>query len=359
MPHPTRVRLHSVATAPGRKVTWLELFFDLVFVAAVAQVAEPLRTHYSFDELTRLVPLLLLVWWAWTGRAVFSTRFDSDDAIQRSLTFLEMFAVAVMAANARESLESRSSAGFAAAYSGVRLLLLVHYWRATGVHAARGLTTTYLVGHGAAAILWLASSLMSPVARLATWLVAFAIDLTTPWLAVGHNVRVPPHPAHLPERFGLFTLILLGESVVAVMRGIESQETWSLRAATSALTGIAVLFAIWWWYFDRAHATGEHHVRSRRDAVRLHVWSYAHFPLYLGIVIAGVGLQRVVALAGHSPLIESDFVMFAVAAVFLLVGMGTIAATTDACDPATTTDESMSDRAAGSDFLPSAPQMEV
>lgn len=327
MPYLPPVRLHSITAAPDRKVTWLELFFDLVFVAAVAQVAEPLRAHYTFAELARLVPLLLLVWWAWTGRAVFSTRFDSDDWIQRGLTFFEIFAVAVMAANARESLASRSSAGFAAAYAGVRLILLVHYWRAAGVDEARGLTRTYLTGHGTAAILWLASSLMPPVSRLSTWLIAFTIDLATPWLAVNHNVRVPPHPAHLPERFGLFTLILLGESVVAVMKGIESQDTWSFRAATSALTGIAVLFAIWWWYFDRARATGEHHIQNRRDAVRLHVWSYAHFPLYLGIVILGVGLQRVVELSGRSTLLEADFVMFAAGATFLLTGMGTIAVT--------------------------------
>ena len=330
MPHSTRVRLHSLATAPDRKVTWLELFFDLVFVAAVAQVADPLRAHYTFDELTRLVPLLLLVCWAWTGRAVFSTRFESDDWIQRILTFLEMFAVAIMAANARESLASRSTAGFAAAYAGVRLILLVHYWRAVGVREARGLTRIYLVGHGAAAILWLASAVLSPAARLAMWTVALTVDLLTPWVAVGHTVRVPPHPGHLPERFGLFTLILLGESLVAVMKGIESQETWSLPAASSAVTGMAALFAIWWWYFDRARAAGEHHVRSRRDAVRLHVWSYAHFPLYLGIVIIGVGLQRVGALAGRAPLGEADLVMIVVAGAFLLLGMGTIAATAGA-----------------------------
>src|SRR6478609_1590939 len=97
---PLRVRSTGEA---GRKVTWLELFFDLVFVAAVAQVAEPLREHYTIQELARFVPLLLLVWWAWTGRALFATRFDSDDWIQRTLTFFEMFAVSVMAANARES----------------------------------------------------------------------------------------------------------------------------------------------------------------------------------------------------------------------------------------------------------------
>jgi low temperature requirement protein LtrA len=325
MPHSaSRIRLHSLANTADRKVTWLELFFDLVFVAAVSQVAEPLREHYTVGELSRFVPLFLLVWWAWTGRAVFATRFDSDDWIQRLLTFVEMFAVAIMAANARESLESRSSAGFAAAYAGVRIILLIHYWRAGSVREARPLTRTYIIGHGLAAALWLASSVMEPQIRLATWAVAFSIDLVTPWLAISHSARVPPHPAHLPERFGLFTLILLGESLVAVMRGIESHETWSVQAASTAVFGMAALFAIWWWYFDRARAAGEHHVQTRGDAVRQHIWSYAHFPLYLGIVIAGVGIQRIVTAATHESIASMDRTLLFAAGTLLAAAMAAI-----------------------------------
>src|SRR4029078_2382368 len=104
----------------GRKVTWLELFFDLIFVAAVAQVAEPLRDHYSVIGLVRFTPLSALMWWAGTGHTVFSTRFDTDDVIQRGLTLVQMFAVAAMAANAKDALDSRSAAGFAGVYGAVR-----------------------------------------------------------------------------------------------------------------------------------------------------------------------------------------------------------------------------------------------
>src|SRR5262245_41073698 len=99
------LRLRTAAEEASRKVTWLELFFDLVFVAAVAQVAAPLRTEYSLVGLVRFAPLFLLIWWAWTGHAVFSTRFDTDDVVQRGLTLVQMFAVAVMAANARDALD--------------------------------------------------------------------------------------------------------------------------------------------------------------------------------------------------------------------------------------------------------------
>jgi low temperature requirement protein LtrA len=324
---PIPARPQAATARPERRVSWLELFFDLVFVAAVAQVAEPLREHYGFAELARFAPLFLLVWWAWTGRAMFSTRFDTDDGMQRALTVLEMFAIAVMAANARESLVSRSAAGFAAAYAGVRVILLVHYVRAWRLHEARGLTLLHLIGHGSAAALWLGSALLPVDARVAVWMVAFVLDLATPWAAVNHNVRTPPHPAHLPERFGLFTLILLGESVVAVMKGIESQETWSLPAASAAIGGMGVLFAIWWWYFDRVRAVGERSVRTRRDAIHLQVWSYAHFPLYLGIVIIGVGIQRLVTMATHEPLPASDIAMWICGAALLAASMATIAST--------------------------------
>jgi low temperature requirement protein LtrA len=305
-----------------RKVTWLELFFDLVFVAAVAQVVEPLREHYTLGELARFAPLLLLVWWAWTGRAAFSTCFESDDVVQRALTMVEIFAVAVMAANARDSLASRSSAGFAAAYAGVRLILLVHYWRAARLHR-RHLGMMCRAGHGLAAGLWLLSALVPLELRLALWIVAFAIDLGTPWLTLDRTVHLPPHPSHLPERFGLFTLILLGESVVAVMKGIESQDTWSPLAASAAISGIAVLFGIWWCYFEALEVTAARAVRSRVDAVRLHTWTYAHFPLYLGIVIIGVGIRRAVTHATHEPLPSDDLLMW-MTGIGLLVAAGMI-----------------------------------
>ena len=310
-----------------RKVTWLELFFDLVFVAAVAQVAEPLREHYGFDELLRFAPLFLLIWLAWTGRTMFTTRFNSDDGIVRGLTILEMFAIAIMAANAKESLTSRDSAGFAAAYAGVRVILLVHYLRASRVRDARDLTRMHILGHGSAAALWLLSAVVPPAARLMIWLVAFAIDLLTPWASVDQHVRTPIHPAHLPERFGLFTLILLGESLVAVMKGIESQESWSIGGATAAIAGMSALFGIWWCYFDRVDATAERHVRTRRDVIRLHVWSYAHFPLYLGVVVIGVGMQRLVTVVNHEQLPYADVAMWLWGALLLVLSLSVIAAT--------------------------------
>ena len=309
------------------KALGLELFFDLIFVAAVSQVAEPLREHYTMLGLVRFAPLFALIWWAWIGHTVFSTRFDTDDAIQRVLTLVQMFVVAVMAANAKDALDSRSSAGFAAAYAGLRFLLVGQYLRASRLIEVRPLTLRYLAGHGAAAVLWLASALVPAPERFWFWGIAFAIDLGTPWLATRHSVSVPPDAAHLPERFGLFMLILLGESVIAVMQGIESQEDWTLSAATSAFLGMGISFFIWSWYFDGAAGGSEQPVRSTREAFRFHLWSYAHFPLSLGIVVVGVGVQRIVTAASRDLLTAADAAILIGATAVVMLSMSVIGAT--------------------------------
>jgi low temperature requirement protein LtrA len=313
-------------TDPGRKVTWLELFFDLIFVAAVAQVGEPLRDDYTLGGLVRYTTLFILIWWAWMGNSMFATRFNSDDGLQRVLTLVQMFAVAAMAANASDALDSRSSAGFAAAYAAMRLLLVAQYWRARQVDCVRRLATRYLIGHGIAAVFWLASAFVPAPARYVIWAVALAIDLGTPWLAVAHSVAAPPDAAHLPERFGLFTLILLGESIIAVMHGMKSQEDWSVAAAASAFLGMAIAFVLWWWYFDGATAAAEQHIRTRADAVRFHVLSYAHLPLYIGIAAAGAGVERIVHLGTASELHGSDGLILATAIALAMLSLTLIAA---------------------------------
>jgi low temperature requirement protein LtrA len=323
---PLRLRTAAGADA-ARKVTWLELFFDLVFVAAVAQVAGPLRDDYSFAGIIRFTPLFILICWAWTGHAVFSTRFDTDDVVQRALTLVQMFAVAAMAANARDALDSRSSAGFAAAYAAVRFVLVTQYLRAHRLPAARPLARRYLVGHGVAALIWLGSALVPAPERFWLWGVALTIDLGTPWLAVPHSVAAPPDPSHLPERFGLFTLILLGESVVAVMEGMESQENWTAPAASAAFLGMAVLFLIWWCYFDLVQGAAERPVRTRAESLEYHVWSYAHFPLYFGIVLTGVGIKRIVSAATHSPIAASESTIMTGAALAVTVALAVIGLT--------------------------------
>ena len=289
---------------PGseRRVTWLELFFDLVFVAAVAQVGTPLATDYSVHGLARYAFLLLVIWWAWNGYAVYATRFDSGDRVQFTLTLLQMIAVIFMAANAEDGLDSVSSAGFAAAYAVMRAILVLQYLRASRRPEASGLAREYACGFGLAAVLWLVSAVVPVPWRYALWSMALVIDIGTAMVASRHTHALPPHATHLPERFGLFTLILLGESIVSIMKGIQAQPVWTLPAAVSALLGIGLIFGFWWGYFEGAAAAAPRHIRSRRDVRQFEVWNYAHLFLYLGLALVGVGIEHIVRTGAASPL---------------------------------------------------------
>lgn len=311
----------------GRRVTWLELFFDLVFVAAVAQVGTHLRDGYSLPGVLRFSLLFVLIWWAWLGHTTYSTRFDTDDLVQRGLTALQMFLAIVMAINATGALDSRDSAGFAAAYSVMRLVLVAQYLRVCRVPQARALANRLALGCGVAAALWLTSAVVPPPARFWVWGLALVIDVATPLLTTGHLVQVPHDAAHLPERYGLFTIILLGESVVGVMHGMQSQEYWSPWAASAAILALVLLFLVWWWYFDGVDAVRERFVRSSTDAVRFHVWSYAHLPLYLAIAVTGVGLEHVIATATDAPLHAGEALILCGAASALMGAMTVIGAT--------------------------------
>ncbi len=305
-----------------RRVTWMELFFDLIFVAAVAEVGAPLAADYSLAGLVRYAFLFVLIWWAWSGHTLYSTRFDHDDLPQRLLILLQCFIAAVMAANAKEALDSRSSAGFGAAYAGMRIVLVVQYLRARRVPETRGLTTRYAIGFGVAAALWIASAFLDAPARYWVWALALAIDFATPWLAAKHSVRFPPDGAHFPERFGLFTIILLGEFIASVMRGIESQEYWSFSAAATAFSGMAFAFVLRWWYFDVAHSASERHIRSKRQAALFQVWHYAHLPMFLGIGVAGAGFQRLISLEAEHHLKPAEAWVLCVAAAVLMAALG-------------------------------------
>ncbi|MGE0812906.1 MAG: low temperature requirement protein A [Vicinamibacterales bacterium] len=310
-----------------RKVTWVELFFDLVFVAAVSQVGTPLALHYSFQEVGRYAFLLLVVWWAWHGYAVYATRFDTDDLVERGATLLQMLAVIFMAANAEDGLDSVSSAGFAAAYAVMRAILVARYLRAGRRPGAGPLARLHAIGFGTAAAVWLASSVTPVPWRYACWALAIAIDLGTAQAARRHTLAIPPHEGHLPERFGLFTLILLGEAIVAVMRGVQQQPLWSAAAALTALSGVGLVCAVWWGYFETTGAASHRPVRTEADCRALEIWTRAHLPLYLGIALLGVGVEHAVKAGGWQALHGEEAALVALAVAAAGAALATLATT--------------------------------
>jgi low temperature requirement protein LtrA len=191
------------------------------------------------------------------------------------------------------------------------------------------LTTHYAAGFGTAAVLWLVAALAPAEFRFLLWALALVIDLGTPIVSWRHSEKFPPNAGHLPERFGLFTIILLGESVASVMRGIESQEYWSLPAATAAFTGLTLSFALWWWYFDGTSAAAERHIRSRKEALVFQLWSFVHLPLYLAIGVAGVGVEHVISLQPGAHLHMQDTWILCGSIAVLMSAMVTLGATSE------------------------------
>lgn len=323
------IRLVSTETGQSRRASWLELFFDLIFVAAVAQVSVPLSTDYTVHGLGRYALMFLLIWWAWLGHTMYSSRFDSDDALHRLLTFIQMFAAAAMAANAKAAFDSRDSAGFGAAYAVLRSVQSIQYLRARRLRETRRLTTLYAVGTGVAAVAWAVAAAIPVPARFYVWTLALIIDLSTPWIAARHTHKFPPHPEHLPERFGLFTIILLGESVAAVMRGMESQDTWPVAAAISAISGLGLAFGYWWWYFDGVKGAAERRIQAGRGLKAFHVWTYIHFPLYLSIAVVGVGVEHVISLPVGSHLHREDAFILVMSGLLVTILLQVIGLTSE------------------------------
>jgi low temperature requirement protein LtrA len=221
------------------------------------------------------VALFVPIWWAWVGETFYDTRFDSDDVVQRGLTFAQLGVIAILAVMIHDGL-GETSAGFALAYAGVRAILVVQYIRAgRAIVQARPLTRRFGRGFALAAVIWVLSVFVPLPWRWAVWALALAIDLGTPIFAGQLHAQIAPDRAHLPERFGLFTIIVLGEAVLGVINGM-SEQSWTWATGLVALLGLTLVFSVWWLYFDHLDGTA---IAAAQEAGRVGVyqtWLYGH-----------------------------------------------------------------------------------
>lgn len=306
-----------------RRPGWTELFFDLVFAAAIAQLSAPLGHDYSVYGIGRFGFLLVLVFLAWFGYTSFATQFGVDDVVERMLIVAQVFLVAVMAANATDALSSRDAAGFGAAYGGVRAILALQYARVLRAPDAEPFVRRRIAGLLVSAVLWAVSALFPAPERYIGWALALLVDIGNSWPASRSTTASPPGATHFPERFGLLTIILLGEFVASVMRGIESQMGWSFLAASAAVLSLGLGFAIWSCYSDGAMGWETRHVGSHKDVMLLRAWIALHFALFLGIGVLGVGLRRAIALPPGEHFSEAEqWIICSATAGIILVIMG-------------------------------------
>ena len=290
---PPRLRTLAVSEDDDRRATWLELFFDLVFVAAVGQLANSLSAEPTTLRFFEFVGLFVPVWWAWSGFTFYANRFDTDDLLYRLLTLAGMFAVAVLATTV-PGVFGGATIGFPLAYVGARVVLLVLYARASRhVPEARSLARMFLAGFGAAVAIWLVSLAFNRPWAYVLWGCALAIELTIPFFSWREIRHAPIHPRHIPERFGLLTLIVLGESVLAVVLGV-SKVSWDAGSALAATAGFIVAAALWWIYFDFLDETS---IGSRGILSGL-TFTYMHFFIVAGLAALGAGVKMSILAAG-------------------------------------------------------------
>ena len=280
-----------------RSATWLELFFDLIFVVAIAQLAHNFHEDFSLVGFAKLGILFVPVWWCWIGATFYDTRFDNDGLVDRLITLMQMAIAASIAANIHHGLSS-SSVGFALSYIAFRGVLICQYIHA-GYHVkeARPLTTWFAIGFSISLLFWLASVFVPIPWRFVLWGLGLLIDFGTPLTAGKRVVKVPPDMAHTTERIGLFTIIVLGESIVAVVGGV-SEIDWTPNAIAIALLGLSIAFSFWWMYFDTVDESPLHAMRKGRMRIAL-TWLYSHLPLAIGLTATGVGVEKMIHGLGH------------------------------------------------------------
>jgi low temperature requirement protein LtrA len=299
----------------AQKVGWLELFYDLVYVATIIALGNTLSEDVTINGVLTFVALFVPIWWCWTGMAFYMTRFNLDDIGHRLLVFAQMFAIGVLALNVHDGLGDTSQ-GFAFGYVGARTALILMYVRAGQQRPqARELTMRYVTGFSLAALIWFISAFVPEPARFVLWAVAMAIDFGTPLLPSTRRLQaqIPPDTHHLPERFGLFTIIVLGEAFIKV---ITSGSGHHLEP-TNALYGVLALIvaaSLWWMYFDNVKGS----VVSRTQFAG-QVWVYIHLPLLMAITAYGVAAKKIVLLEhGHKLGDEKQLLASGAIAVALL-----------------------------------------
>jgi low temperature requirement protein LtrA len=281
---------------PERRASWLELFFDLCFVVAVGAVAHTLHDEPTIEGLVLFAALFIPVWWSWMEYAWYATSFPEGGAFNRFGAFAAMLTVLAMATQVGAASHG-DPRGLILAFVVFHVIVVALFLRAARLYPGRHVfSIRYASGFGLAAALWLVSLALPEEIRPWVWVVALGVDLMTPWMAVLAAADRTFDVRHIPERYGLFTIIVLGEAIIAVARSMSEAE-WTPAAVTAAVAGFAIAVMIWWAYFAHPHAE-----LLERGRLASFIWGYGHIFVWMGIAITGVGIELAIeaAAAGHA-----------------------------------------------------------
>jgi low temperature requirement protein LtrA len=286
---------------PHRTVTVLELFFDLCFVVAVAEAGAGLHHAIAEDHVGNGVLSYALVffgiWWAWMNFTWFASAYDTDDLPYRLTTLVQIVGALILAAGVPRAMERRDFTVIVVGYVIMRLAMVVQWLRAaSGDPERRPSSLRYAVGITLLQVAWIARlAIPSEGWGLATFVVLAAGELSVPLIAE-RAVPTTWHPHHIAERYGLFTLIVLGETVlastVAIQSAIDTEATLG-DLATIVAGGLLTVFAMWWVYF--AKEAGPPLTSLRAVAT----WGYGHYLVFGSAAAVGAGLAVNVDYAVH------------------------------------------------------------
>ena len=313
-------------TEAHRASSPLELLFDLVFVVAIAQVAAQLAHSIADGHALETVgPYLMVffaIWWAWMNFTWFASAYDTDDVPYRALVLVQMAGVLILAAGVPSAF-SGVDGGFTAVTVGYLVMRvgLVALWLRAGIQHPEGRATAfrYAAAISVVQVLWVARLALPDGGPWWVFVLIALADLSVPLWAerTGHTAW---HPHHIAERYGLFTIIVLGESVLASTVGVQNaldEGGLSGDLVVIAAAGLALLFVLWWLYFSEPAGDG---LARRRDLS--FVWGYGHYLIFASLAAVGAGLEVAVESAGHHTETPDTVVALAVAvpvAVFLVM----------------------------------------
>ncbi len=316
--------------AKDRRVTFLELFFDLVFVVVIAQLGHRLAEHPSWGGVGWFVFLFFAVWQSWTNGTLYHDLHGTNDVSARVFTFAQMLAVAVMAVHIG-NVPGKGESGFALAYAANTLILVVLWFR-TGLHdpSHRPASVPYSAAYLVSAVLFAASSGVDEPMRYWMWALGLAAQVSG--LVIGMYRWTPPETQtgdaiiattpSLIERMGLFVIIVLGEVIVGAVTGMAELDPLELDEIVIGLLGVVVAIGLWWVYFDL--------VSHRPPIPRLtQVWMNLHLPLVIGIAAGGAAVLNTVEHA-HEPLPDAVRWLLVGSLAVAMVSVAFLAATLEA-----------------------------
>ncbi|GAB3830162.1 low temperature requirement protein A [Dactylosporangium cerinum] len=325
----TLIRPPRLLTDVDRAATRLELFFDLAYVLVIAELAARLTNDLTAEGVAVFAGLFTVAWWSWVTTTLYANRFDTNDVLYRLGKLASTAAVLGMAASAPDATRGTATA-FTLCYLATRVVLFALYARAyRHVRDARATIGIYLIGATAGAACWLAALAVPGDWKFLLWGCGLLLEALAPVAATRFGDNVPLHLEHLPERFGLFVILVLGESVASVVLGVHDTH-WTTSSVLVAGVCFVAVAALWWNYFDLGGAAGKQelvHTDETQEGGAADGYVYAHLPLTLGLAAAAVGIEQLILHPDGGVSTLGRWMLPAGAALFLLGTAAVIAGT--------------------------------